>query len=142
MIFVPSWAQSVYEEVSYLTGMSVSEVADMAFRIIMDECDPNRDIDGSVYRFGGTVDLEDVPEPTANCDIKLAWMVARKHAQKVVELLGSNPSLVTVMVCQENIERCCRFWSVRFPDPEWREKFAAELAAAEEDVERRTELMR
>ena len=131
----------LYEGLSYLTGLTVPEVADMAFRIIQGELDPERDLDGPPYRFWGGVDLSDVPEPRANCNNQEAWKVAQRHARRVKELLENNPTLATLLLVQWNIASWLRYWSVRFPDPDFREKFARELALAEEDIARGQERM-
>ena len=141
IIYSPPWIQPIYEEISYLTGMSILEVADVMFRIINEASDPERDIDGPIYTFWGGTDLGDVPEPHANCNNQEAWKVAQRHARKVKELLENNPTLATLLRCQWNIASWLRYWSVRFPDSDFREKFAAELAAAEEDIARAQERM-
>jgi hypothetical protein len=133
IIFSPPEIKPVLERMSYLAGMSIREVAEMAFRIIREVEDPNRG-DGPEYQFWGGVDLEDVPEPRANCNIREAWEMAQRHSTKVKELLEDNPSLLTLLVCQRNIMLWCRFWAVRFPLAEWRDKFAGELEAAELDI--------
>ena len=141
IIYIPPWIQPIHEELSYLTGMSIREVADMMFRMVNEACDPERDIDGPVYTFWGGVDLSDVPEPRANCNNQEAWKMAQRHARRVKELLESNPTLATLLLVQWNIASWLRYWSVRFPDPDFREKFAAELTAAEEDIARQQEKM-
>ena len=102
IIFDPPYSRPIYEGLSYLTGLSILEVAEMGFRMIVEACDPNRDRDGPIYKFWGGVDLE-------------AWKMAQRHAERVMELLGDNPSLSTVLLCQENIVRWLEFWSLRIP---------------------------
>jgi hypothetical protein len=71
----------------------------------------------------------DVPHPFAQVDLAQAWQVARLDAEACRVTLEHDDTLDGTMRVYANTIAWLRFWSVRFPNAEWRQKFEMELQA-------------
>jgi hypothetical protein len=78
----------------------------------------------------------DVPEPCAQVDLALAWQVAQLDARACGLLLEEDYSLEAALEVFRNTIAWLRFWSMRFPNVEWRERFERELEARKEGLNR------
>jgi hypothetical protein len=78
----------------------------------------------------------DVPEPWAQVDLAKAWEVARLDAEACRLVLEQDHSLEATLRVYRNTIGWLRFWSVRWPNTEWRERFEQELQARERGLDR------
>jgi hypothetical protein len=82
---------------------------------------------GPSFSFEDRDPLE-VPHPCAQVDLAVAWEVARIDAEACRDLLQEDNSLEGTLRVYANTIAWLRFWSVRFPNGEWRELFERELS--------------
>jgi hypothetical protein len=78
----------------------------------------------------------DVPEPWAQVDLAKAWEVARLDAEACRLTLEHDHSLEATLRVYRNTIGWLRFWSVRWPNREWRERFERELQERERGLDR------
>ena len=71
----------------------------------------------------------DVPHPSAKVDLAQAWQVAQLDARACQLTLEHDHSFEATLRVYRNNLSWLRFWSVRFPDAEWRQRFELELGA-------------
>jgi hypothetical protein len=77
-----------------------------------------------------------VPTPDANVDFFEAWDQAVSDAEIGRYLLDTYPSREVAISVHGNGTAWCRFWAVRFPDPDRRQRFAELAAARETEMQR------
>jgi hypothetical protein len=78
----------------------------------------------------------DVPGPCAQVDLGEAWEVARLDAEACRVTLEYDHSLEGTMRAYANTIAWLRFWSIRFPHAEQRERFEIECQARVEGLNR------
>jgi hypothetical protein len=78
----------------------------------------------------------DVPHPFAQVDLAQAWQVAQQDARACQLTLEYDHSLEATLNVYRNNISWLRFFSVRFPNAEWRERFEMELQARVEGLNR------
>jgi hypothetical protein len=78
----------------------------------------------------------DVPEPWAQVDLARAWEVARLDAEACRLVLEHDHSLEATLRVYRNTIGWLRFWSNRWPNLEWRERFGRELREREKVLNR------
>jgi hypothetical protein len=78
----------------------------------------------------------DVPGPCAQVDLGKAWQVARLDAEACRLTLEHDHSLEATLRVYRNTIGWLRFWSVRWPNAEWRKRFERELRVREEGLDR------
>jgi hypothetical protein len=71
----------------------------------------------------------DVPGPCAQVDLAQAWEIAQLDARACQLTLEHDHSFEATLRVYRNNLSWLRFWSVRFPDAEWRQRFELELGA-------------
>jgi hypothetical protein len=134
--------RKLIEAVKFMWGISVREVCEMARGIILREMDPIQ-ADGAVFEFveaapGSMPDFcwisPAVPEPNARVDLLEAWDVAQRDARACRATLECDGSMEALIRVYANSIKWMRFWSTRFPNAEWRARFAQELEAREEGL--------
>jgi len=127
--------RKLIEAVKFMWGISVREVCEMARGIILREMDPiEADGEPFVFPTGSRCDSwisPEVPEFNAKVDLLEAWAVAERDASACRQVLEHNHSMGATIRVYVNSIKWMRFWSVRFPDAEWRARFAQELEARE-----------
>jgi hypothetical protein len=132
--------RKLIEAVKFMWGISVREVCAMARGIILREMDPII-ADGAVFEFveaapGSMPNFcwlsPRVPAPNARVDLLEAWDVAQRDARACRATLECDGSIEAALRVYLNTVAWVRFWSVRFPNAEWRAAFAQELEAREE----------
>jgi hypothetical protein len=85
---------------------------------------------GDLFKFGerGTDGISaDVPGPWDRVDLARAWQVAQADAKACRLVLKRDGSLEAAFRVYRNTIGWLRFWSVRFPNEEWRAIFAEQL---------------
>jgi hypothetical protein len=105
----------------------------MAREIILNAIDPIIAL-GDPFRFEKREHNDfyisiDVPEPWAQVDLAKAWEVARLDAEACRLTLEYDHSLEATLRVYRNTICWLRFWSIRWPNAEWRERFELELEA-------------
>ena len=70
-----------------------------------------------------------VPEPSDLIDLREAWRKSRIDEITCQCILAQNPTMSDLIDVQLNCYRWLRFWSIRDPDPEWREKLRQMVAS-------------
>ena len=73
-----------------------------------------------------------VPDPSDEIDLREAWRKSRIDEITCQCILAQNPSMDELIDVQLNCYRWLRFWSIRDPDPEWREKLRLAVEATVE----------
>jgi hypothetical protein len=101
--------------------------------LILDAVDPII-ATGPLFRFEPREPNEfcisiDVPHPFARVDLAQAWVVAQQDARACQLILEHDDTLDGTLRAYRNHLSWLRFWSVRFPNEEWRERFEMELGA-------------
>jgi hypothetical protein len=112
----------------------------MAREIILNAIDPIIAL-GDQFRFEEREHNDcyigiDVPDPWAQVDLARAWEVARLDAEACRLTLEQDHSLEATLRVYRNTIGWLRFWSVRWPNTEWRERFERELRLREEGLDR------
>ena len=80
--------------------------------------------------------IREVPKPWAQVDLAEAWQVAQVDAEACRVLLEEDYSVEAALSVYRNTIGWLRFWSVRFPNGKWRERFEIELRVREEVLNR------
>jgi hypothetical protein len=123
--------RQILEYLKYLFGISIREAHEMARQIILRELDPIDVRGGEPFVFDG-----DVPDPYANViDLLEAWDIAMREAQHCRYVLENEPSTEALLKVYRKTIAWLRFWSVRFPNAEWRVGFARMLEDREAALE-------
>jgi hypothetical protein len=78
----------------------------------------------------------DVPDSCAQVDLAQAWEVAQQDAKACQLTLEHDHSFEATMRVYRNTIGWLRFWSVRCPNAEWRERFERELQEREKGLDR------
>jgi hypothetical protein len=78
----------------------------------------------------------DVAAPWAQVDLAIAWEVAQQDAKACQLTLQHDHSLEATLRVYVNTIKWLRFWCVRLPNAEWRERFERKLQAREEGLNR------
>jgi hypothetical protein len=105
----------------------------MAREIILNAIDPIIAL-GDPFRFERR-ELDDfyisidVPEPWAQVDLAKAWAVAQLDAEACRLTLEYDHSLEATLRVYCNTICWLRFWSIRWPNADWRQRFELELEA-------------
>jgi hypothetical protein len=110
----------------------------MAREIILNAIDPIIAL-GAPFRFEEREPDDfyisiDVPAPWAQVDLAVAWEVAQQDAMACQLTLQHDHSLEATLRVYRNNLSWLRFWCVRFPNGEWRERFERELQVREEGL--------
>jgi hypothetical protein len=115
----------------------------MAREIILDAIDPVIAM-GPRFRFEEREpdEIGDVPGPCDQVDLGEAWEVARLDAEACRLILQYDDGLEATLRVYANTIAWLRFWSVRFPNVEWRERFELELEVRKEGLNRLRERAR
>jgi hypothetical protein len=106
----------------------------MAREIILDLIDPVSAL-GEPFSFEDREGLE-VPLPWAQVDLGKAWEVARSDAEACRLTLEEDHSIEATLRVYRNTIGWLRFWSSRWPNRKWRERFERELRVREEVLNR------
>lgn len=77
-----------------------------------------------------------VPHPCAQVDLANAWSEARRDVEACRDLLDENNSVRATLIVYSNTIRWLEFWSLRFPNGEWREQFQRQLRVREAGLNR------
>jgi hypothetical protein len=109
----------------------------MMREIILNAIDPIIAL-GEPFRFEEREpnEIGEVPKPWAQVDLAEAWDVAQVDAEACRVLLEEDYSVEAALSVYRNTIGWLRFWSVRFPNGEWRERFDRELREREEVLNR------
>jgi hypothetical protein len=109
----------------------------MAREIILNAIDPIIAL-GEPFRFEEREPnkIGEVPKPWAQVDLAEAWEVAQVDAEACRVLLEEGHSIETTLSVYRNTIGWLRFWSVRCPNREWRERFERELRLREKVLNR------
>ena len=106
----------------------------MAREIILNLIDPVIAL-GEPFSFEDREGLE-VPLPWAQVDLGKAWQVARSDAEACRLTLEEDHSIEATLRVYRNTIGWLRFWSNRWPNREWRQRFERELRVREEVLNR------
>jgi hypothetical protein len=131
----------LFEEVKYISGMTVREICEMLQKIVSVEDDPIH-ATGEPFIFQKAASFccdfgcitPEVPGPFANVDLLEAWDVAERDARACAHALEHDDTTEATSKVFTNTISWLRFWSVRYPRPEWRATFARELEDMEEKL--------
>jgi hypothetical protein len=107
---------------------------EMARKIILHLIDPVIAL-GEPFSFEQRDSLE-VPLPRAQVDLARAWEVARADAEACRVTLEEDHSIEATLRVYRNTIGWLRFWSNRWPNREWRERFGRELRVRERVLNR------
>lgn len=111
----------------------------MAREIVLKAIDPIIAL-GPRFRFEGREPddfyIGDVPGPCDQVDLAEAWEVAQLDAEACRVTLQHDHSLEATLRVYRNTIKWLRFWSVRCPNVEWRERFERELHQREKVLNR------
>jgi hypothetical protein len=69
----------------------------------------------------------DVPHPCSVVDLAKAWSEARNDAEACRDLLNEDDSIEAALIVFRNTIQWLEFWSLRFPNGEWREQIQRQL---------------
>jgi hypothetical protein len=107
----------------------------MMREIILNAIDPLI-ASGPRFSFEDREPIGAVPHPCAQVDLGEAWETARVDAEACRDLLEEDNSIEATLRVYRNTIGWLRFWSLRFPNAEWREQFEMELQARQVGLER------
>lgn len=107
----------------------------MARDIILGAIDPLIVASGPRFSFDDREPL-DVPHPCAEVDLAQAWTVAQADAVACRDLLDEDGSIEATLQVYRNTVRWLEFWSLRFPNRDWREQFEGQLRVREAGLNR------
>jgi hypothetical protein len=107
---------------------------EMARKIILDLIDPVIAL-GEPFSFEDRDSLE-APLPWAQVDLAKAWEVARSDAEACRLTLEEDHSVEATLRVYRNTIGWLRFWSNRWPNRQWRERFERELRVREKVLNR------
>jgi hypothetical protein len=119
--------------ISDLSQMLRSE-EEMAREIILDALDPIT-ASGPRFCFDDREPL-DVPHPCAQVDLARAWTEAQADVVACRDLMEADSGVEVALRVYRNTIRWLAFWTLRFPDREWREAFERQLRVREAVLER------